>query len=322
MRITFSILLLIQFLPFQAGAVSGERATTAGTFLKLPAGARSVSLGEACSAGCGGPDALFWNPARLGVRPELGSSGPESRPRHSAALSHVEYLEGSSLEQAAYSYSSSWGSVGAGFRYLSVGRIVETDETGASMGSFSPSDAAFLLGYARTLGEGASFLEGFSLGASAKYLESQVLAMARSWAVDLGILSPSYLGNSLSFAAVLRNLGGDLKFETESEELPLEGRLGAACRFLGSWQVSLDIGIPRDDDLFGAMGVEYSRRAGKDWTVSGRAGFNSKLVGDVRGFSGAAFGLGLGFRGLGFDYALRPMGSLGSPHHFTLTVSF
>ncbi|MBI5625140.1 MAG: PorV/PorQ family protein [Elusimicrobia bacterium] len=305
---------LALLLPSLAWAVSAERASTAGSFLKLPAGARAVAMGEAYAAAPSGSDALFWNPAAL----SRGTSGA----RHAAAFSHAEYLEESSLEQASYGLSGPWGGAGIGLRYLSVGKLVETDETGAQTGTFSPSDYCLSLGLGRTLGQGAMFLEGFSAGMAAKYLESRVLDTARTWAVDLAVLSPAYLGRRLSLAAVLRNLGGDLEFESDSEELPLEGRLGAAWRHGRAWLVTLDLAVPRDDDPFAGLGAEYSWSSGKGWSLAGRAGFNSRTVGDVRGFSGADFGLGFGWGSFGFDYAFQPMGSLGSPHHFTLTTSF
>lgn len=304
--IAFALVALVAFVASSAAgsfSSSGVGTTTAG-FLKLGAGARAVAMGEAYSAVADDATALYWNPAAL-TRIE----------KRSATFMHAAYLDSSFFDYGAYGQNlGKKGSFGIGVQYFSAGKITETDLTGTETGSFTPSDLAVSLGYAREVG-------GFSLGLAGKFVRSKILASAQTGAADFGVLSPLYKKRlRLAFAA--QNLGGKMKFEQESEDLPLVLRLGSSYKVTDRWLAALDLGFPKDNDPFAALGTEYLLPVKDDWRVALRAGFNSRTLGDVDGFTGTSFGLGLGLGGLGVDYGFLPFGSIGLTHRISLSYKF
>jgi hypothetical protein len=123
--------------------------------------------------------------------------------------------------------------------------------------------------------------------------------------------------------AALRNLGPGLKFDSETDDLPLRAAFGAAYAFAGGHTVAVEVvDGPRGAGADAGIGGEY--QAIKN--VYLRGGYTTQ--GAVPGGSGfdAARGLtlGVGFRGKrwSIDYAAVPMGELGSTHRFTLGARF
>jgi hypothetical protein len=251
--------------------------------------------------------ALYWNPAALTLIPG-----------RSATFMHAPYIESSFFDYAAYGQNMGQsGAFGVGLQYLSAGKITETDVAGAEVGSFSPQDLAVSAGY-------ASQFNGFAFGLAAKYIHSQILASAQTEAVDLGVLSPPFLDDRLRLALTMTNLGGSLRYESESENLPLAVRLGSAYQILDRWTAALDVslGLPNDSNPIIALGTEYRLPVIDGWTLASRVGFNSTTVGEIDGLTGLAFGIGLGYRKLAVDYALAPMGSLGLTQRMSISFRF
>src|SRR5205814_753634 len=98
---------------------SDNRGTTTANFLKLGAGARAVSMGEAYTAVSNDATALFWNPAGLARLPEHGGS---------ATFMHAPYVESSFYDYGAFAQGlGDVGAWGASVQYFSAGKITETD---------------------------------------------------------------------------------------------------------------------------------------------------------------------------------------------------
>ncbi len=284
---------------------ASAKGTTTADFLRMGAGARGAAMGEAFSATVDDATSLYWNPAAL--------TRISSR---SAAFMHATHLESSFFDYLAYGAklgrSSAWG---VSAQYFSAGSIPETDISGSSLGQFSPHDLAVSAGYAR---EAA----GFSLGASGKFLRSTVLGSAQAFAVDFGILSPAMAGERLRMAFTASNIGGRMKFDADSESLPLVYKLGAALRLSSSWLVTGEAAAPRNNAPFLSAGTEYALITGQNLRVMGRAGYNGRNGQDTPGFAGASFGLGLGYGSLQLDYAVVPFGVLGLARRLSLSWSW
>ena len=307
MRAVFlSALLLFPSFSWAGSFSSAAKGTTTAGFLELGAGARAVAMGEAYSAVVDETSAMYWNPAAM-TRVE----------KRSVTFMHAAYIDSSYFDYLAYVHNlGSRGALGLGVQYLSAGKITERDKTGTDVGSFTPNDLAVSVGYAH------EFLDGFSVGLAAKFIRSTIIQSAQTAAADFGVLSPAYLDGKLRLAFTVSNLGGKMKFEQESESLPLAIRLGSAYKIGDRWIAGLDVGLPKDNSPFVALGTEYVMSVGDAWNLAGRLGINSRTMGDIDGFTGFSFGLGLARQGYSFDYGFLPLGGLGQTHRISLSFKF
>jgi hypothetical protein len=114
-----------------------------------------------------------------------------------------------------------------------------------------------------------------------------------------------------------------MKFDAETDDLPLRLAFGAAYTFAGGHSVAVEaVNGPRGAGTDFGFGGEYRAVDG----VFLRGGYTTQSA--IAGGSGfdAARGLtlGVGFRGKrwSIDYAAVPMGELGSTHRFTLGARF
>jgi len=286
------------------GSFNNKGASTA-KFLQFGAGARAVSMGEAFSAVVDDATALYWNPAGL-LRVQ----------NHSATFMHATHIDSSFLDYGAYAHKlSEKTAVGVGMQYFSAGDISETDSFGFGVGSFKPTDMAISVGVARQV-------KSFSAGLTAKLVRSKIVDSAQTLAFDVGILSPSYFKEKVQFAFTATQMGGSLKFDSKSESLPLELKVGGAAKIKPAWTASLDLGLPKDNSPYLALGNEYAYGLTEGWDLKGRIGYNTRSAQDVAGLTAVSFGLGLGVNLLNVDYGLVPIGDLGLTHRVALTYDF
>jgi hypothetical protein len=284
---------------------AGDKGTTAAGFLKEGAGARAAGMGEAYSALVDEAGAIYWNPAALATLRR-----PSVTLMHSASVASMSY------EFAAYGQKlGDKGGFGLGVQRQSAGSLGGRDESGFETGGFSPVDTAFLAGAARRLGP-------VSLGASAKLVQSKIVKSASTAAADLGVLWPGTAGGKWSAALTATNLGGKLRYEKDSEQLPSAWRAGIGYRPSGSWALGLDAVVPNDNGGYLAAGAEWIAASNDRYSLAIRAGYNGRSSGNEGGSEGFAAGLGFGFRGVGVDYAFVPMGDLGQSHRISLSYSF
>ncbi|MBL0349416.1 MAG: PorV/PorQ family protein [Elusimicrobia bacterium] len=280
------------------GAFAGDGSSTAG-FLNLPSSSRLAGLGEAGLALVDGSQGLGVNPASLGRFKGQG-----------VGLTHGIYVDESALEDLTYARATKAGAFGVGVRYFSAGKIDELDTTGATVGSFTPSDLALTAGYGRAL-------KYLKVGGAVKYIRSKLVDSASTITLDLGIESRPLLQKKLRLALVGQNLIGSLKYETEKSDLPRMIRAGGTYSVKDPWDVALDFGFPKDGDTEWSLGTEYRLRMAEPWGVALRTGYNSRRA-DVSGGEGFALGLGVKRNKMTVDYAYVPFGDIGSTHWITI----
>ncbi|MBI4345577.1 MAG: PorV/PorQ family protein [Elusimicrobia bacterium] len=286
-------------------AVAAGRSASAGSagaepfdFLFLDAGARPVAMGGAATAIASDSEALLYNPAALG----RGN-------RFETTFMHNQYANPITQEYLGFASPTGWG---AQLNYLSFGRVTRTtianpDGTG---GSFGISDLALGAGYGREVGP------GLRLGAAGKFLRESIdNVSAHGYAADLGALLSVRGDHRWTFGAALQNVGPTVRFVGAKESLPWTVRFGAACELqaLGAPTVlALDLAKERSEGAVVSLGAET-------WLAPAfalRAGYSG------RNDAGPGLTAGVGWRrkDVQFDYAMTPLGELGSAHRLSATI--
>lgn len=206
-RILIILVSLLSSLPSWA-----QEGSFSQTVLRLPTSSHVAALGgENISLTEDTPWAGMSNPALL--------SGVSNR---SLGLNFMTYAGGSTYAGAEFVKAFGERHTGAAFaQMLSYGEMSETDASGHELGSFSPKDIVFGVGYSYLLSDrwaGGANLKGIY----SKYADFSAFALA----VDLGI---NYLDeeNDLSISATMMNIGAPLKtFDDRTERLPYNLQVG------------------------------------------------------------------------------------------------
>ena len=276
--------------------------TTSAQFLKLGIGAKSAGMGNAVVGVYNGTDAVYWNPSNLNYIT-----------RKEFSFSHTVWFEDITYEWLAFVLpTEKYGNFGVAFQYVSYGSMGKVDNNNVSDGTFSPIDMAIYLSYANTY-------KNFNYGGNLKYIYSKIENSASAYALDL---SASYdVTDKLAVGAVLTNLGTQMKFNEESEDLPLLFKIGSSYWILDSWQVALDINFPNDNDFYFNFGTEYNVYSNKKTDIFVRAGYDGRNS-DVPGFNWLNFGFGINYLDYVFDYAFVPYGDIGMTHRFSFSIKF
>jgi hypothetical protein len=309
----FLILLLLNVCA--SALVASDAGTSAVPFLNMPVGARYIAMGGAATAVAEDSTAMFYNPALLA-----------QQYWNSIDFMHSVYFEDTSYDYLSMSIKlNKVSSLGISAQYFSYGDLERIDYNGARVGSFSPSDLALAIGYAHNI-------KGFGAGVNVKYVQSTIINTANTFAFDFGITSPEIYTNffyeqdyndSLILGVVVKNVGGEIKYNNESEPLPLIMALGAGY-YVSNYLFSLDAGMYEGEAYF-ALGCEYDLTIADSLNALFRAGYNTisnPAFSDVDGLTGFSCGLGVKWNEVSFDYAFVPFGDLGNTHRFSLSYSF
>jgi len=287
------------YVPFAAAGTG----TSALPFLKMDAGARAAALGGAYAAP--GEDAygVFYNVA--------GTAFAASK---EIVLSHNVWLEETSQENIAYLHPCGRDiTLFGGVNMLRSGSMKAYDNEMNRTGSFSDTESAWSVGFSKLL------FGNLSAGAALKYYSQYADGEnASSFGADLGLLFKSGPWNTgLSFS----NLGGKIKYYTESYDLPVIARAGLSRYLLdGRLMLTAEYININDSGSDIAGGAEYSLPLTEKDRLSVRAGYRSGRESD----SGSGISVGAGFSGGGitFDYAFVPYGELGNSHRVSLGYAF
>ncbi|MFI5361401.1 MAG: PorV/PorQ family protein [Elusimicrobiota bacterium] len=302
--------------PALAGFGETDVGTSGAQFLQLGGGARAQGMAGAYTALPAEADAIYWNPAAL--------SRIET---HSATLMSSVLPAGINYEFLGYGQRLSPSfSAGGSVQYLSQPPIDQTDSSGfATGGTFRPSDFAAALGGAYTIhNEDFGVFDGASFGGEAKYVSDTITKTAHTFGFDAGFLSAPFRvwGHEMRLAYDASNIGGSIKFQQLSDELPTILRFGTSLALTKTWLLDLDLDEPLNNAPFVAIGTEYRIAYNSAASFSVRGGLSTRALGDAGNFSGATLGLGARFSRLGIDYAFAPMGALGMTNTFSVSFAF
>ena len=335
--------------PVSAGAVS-ESVTP---WLLFTMGARASGMGGAHVTEAAGADAVYWNPANLG----LYLNGRSITGMHFAPV--PDLADDVYFEYAAYGQRSEGASGGFGgtLMFLTYGESTATDDSGIRLRDFTSWEMGIGGGY------GTALTEKIAVGAGAKlimsYLSPEIGQLEEgqgiTWAVDVGVHAREIAPMNLRWGLAILNLGPALKFVDNGSPnpLPLDFRMGigfdpwmnATHRFTvaaemnkvlvrqrgGSGTEEFDVD-PAYKALFTAwtdeslseeledaiynIGVEY----GFSDFVFLRSGWVEDKTGDIQDYT---YGVGVRYQSLRFDFAGYPQASgLDDVKRFSITYDF
>lgn len=303
--------------PSAALAAGGFDSASAGTstsqFLKVASGARGAALGEAYAALADDAFALDWNPAGLiNVK------------TNSMVFMHSPYLAGTYADYVAYAETAGEvGAWGVSFKYMNFGKIERTDSSGLDMGDFNPYDTAVNVGFACYItGFNKDPEERFVLGATGKFVRSQILSADNTVSADIGLNLPYMFDNNFRMSLVAQNVMGTLRYDKEEAPLPLTLRLGSVTKLADYMTLTTDIIAVNDGLPFLAMGAEGRIGFGESTDLFLRAGFNTRAVSDLGGTRNFALGSGVRLGNYQVDYAFSPFGDLGTVHRISASIVF
>jgi len=295
-----------------AGAAHGAGSPT----LRRQLSPRAASMADAYAAVAGGLSSLSTNPA--------GLSGA-ARPQLDTAFT-------SGVLDDTFGFLG-WGQpllngvAAVGLSYYDAGKVDINFANGTGESRTAARDFVGHLAYALPLPG------GLSAGATAKFYRFELAQEARASgaALDAGAQWKTPL-RGLSVGASLANAGPGVKFEQETDPLPLTARGGVSWAWTSApmtkagelssvtgTQVlaSLDAVKIRDEKTVANLGAELATNFGPSTTIALRAGF--RFNSDAERLT-----LGIGMREGRFtlDYAMSDKRTLGHAHHAGFGVRF
>ncbi len=295
-------LIFFSYANAQAFFSKDDIGSTTAQFLKLGIGAKSAGMGNAVTSVYNGTDAVYWNPANLNYAEKKELS-----------FSHTIWFEDVNYEWLAFVLpTSEYGVFGLGMQYVSYGNIDKIDNQQISDGSISPLDMALYLSYANSNGN-------LDFGLNLKYIYSKIEQSASAIALDLG--AKYNLTDKIAVGAALTNFGTEMKFDKETESLPLLFKIGASYFVINDWLVSLDLNFPNDNEVYVNFGTQYNIEIAENLNFDLRAGYEGRNK-DIPGFNWINLGFGLEYLDYVFDYAFVPYGDIGMTHRFSFSIKF
>lgn len=267
---------------------------TAVPFLLITPDARMGGMGEAGAAVSADANAAFSNPSKLAFLEQDYGFSLSYSPwlRHIASGINLGYLSG------FYKVDDN-STVGASMRYFSFGKIQLTDVNQQELGTYSPSELAVDLTYARRFGE------TFSLGTTVRYINSNLNSgqfntgqnnkAAQALAVDVSAFfkKPAYLlGYDVILAGGLHvsNIGTKIRYSDagQSNFLPANLRIGGASTFMIDSDNELTIAVDFNKLLVPTQPIyntDGTIQSGKDPDRSVPAGLFGSFTDAPGGFS-------------------------------------
>ncbi len=265
----------------------------AGTFLRIPVGARAIGMGGAYTAVSDDPYAMHYNPAGLGWIDN-----------DEVTFQYNNLILDLNQQYIGYVHPLRRGSFGLAWNRVDFGSfdrtLITSGTTFASAGKFDASSNAVTFAYGRPIGERVS------LGLQAKWIWEDIAGFtASAGAVDAGIHYRDPNGR-LRIGATVQNVGSEIKFLTRSDPLPLLARVGISYQPTDRLLFTSDVEKSIDSEWNVRVGTEY-------WLVESmalRAGF------DPTNEESANYTVGLGFRWRDFKlvYTFTDEGVLDQTH--------
>jgi hypothetical protein len=298
-KIAVSIFVFFLLSPY--GFAQNDGAGNTGlAFLKLGAGARAISMGEAFSSVTDDATAFIYNPARL-----------TAVDKNNVALMHNQSVMDLKTDYIAAKFVISKKLfLGVGLFTTSLSGIEIRNIPGAAIDNTDSRNMSTGISF------GYKFSPDISAGITWKYLFEKIYVdEASGFAFDFGA---NYSKKNLNLALVFSNLGSMNELLNQSSDLP------ASVRFGGSYSFSKDkFGFLLSLDGYkilngGNFHANTGAEAGYNKFVFLRLGYQTGY--DNRGFTS---GIGFSYKGINLDYAFVPYSSgFGNSNTISLGLNF
>lgn len=276
---------------------------TAMAFLKVSQGARITAMGEAFVGLADDVNALYWNPA--------GLSQIKDREATFMYLKPFQEVDGLSYSHIATTIPRGRdGSYGLSVSYFGYGKEERTDENAKVNGNWTAFDSLFAIGGAMKI------QKNLSVGGSAKLIYGEIdKSNATGVACDIGCLYFPRIKNT-TLGAVIKNLGTRVRFEKESDPLPLCAKIGLSHK-LNRLPIIfvVDATLPNDNKPYVGAGLEAKIQNAFSVRLGARSGPADEG-------SGLTAGFGINHRLFSFDFAYQPGDSLGDSYFVSLSCKY
>ena len=310
--------------------------TSAGQFLKIPVGAKAISMASTFTSVANDISSLYWNP-----------SGIASLNKFEIGFSHSQWIADIHHNFLGIVLPLSENStIGVSVIQLSSGEIESTtiDKPSGTGTYFDATDLAISISYAQYL------IEQVSVGISAKYINQRIWnTSASTFAFDMGVLlHTGFYGMKMglsfqNFGPELAMDGSDLirtidqdpfstinppveaKLETQPYSLPTSYRASVSMPIVGenapfnfynsSFIVAIDAIHSNDNPEHYSVGSEY----GFSDVFFLRTGYIFNT--DEEGLTfGSGVIVNMGTTSVSFDYAYASFGVFDAIHVFSLSL--
>lgn len=295
-------------------ALAAPAAAAGSPTLRRSLSARSAAMADAYSAVADGISSLGTNPAGLAaaLRPQLDTT-------------YTSGVLDDTFGFLGWAQPLPLGVAAAGLSYYDAGKV-ELHFTGGR--SETRSAQRDFVGH---LAWGLTLPGGLSVGAAGKYYRFELAQEARAagFAGDVGAQWKTPI-KGLTFGAALQNAGPDVRFEVESDPLPLTARGGASWSWASAAAKDVESYLTvtrllasaeaikvRDEALIGALGSELAMDFGADTSIALRAGW--RLNAD---YANLTLGIGMREGRFTLDYTMAEKRTLGQTHYAGLGVRF
>ena len=286
-------------------SLAGSIGTTGAQFLRLGAGARAISLGEAYTAIAEDATAIYYNPAGL-----ASIDNQEITGMYASHIADIKY----GFIGYAQKIDRIKGGLGIGLLAVQSGKIKGYTAGEDEAEDFDASS------YALTCAYGRQWRKDLLLGAGLKLITSRIEDEKANPGVGMDLGAIYRPNKNLQLGLRVQNLlASKMKFIEEKESLPISLNLGVAY-FIpevfkdGRLTLLLDLKVPNDNDIITSLGAECLFRE----RFAARLGYRSEA--DIG--SNISVGLGLKHKNYIFDYAFLPYGDLDDTHRLSLGISF
>lgn len=296
-------------------------------FLDINIGARSGAMGNAFTSVADDTTSLYWNPSGI----------MEITKKQFGITYHFLYADISYSFIGYIQPVKNIGNFGAGLFLLSSGEIPITKEDtsnsekilSGNFGSFSFSDSAFYLSYAR-------IIKFIPVGVTVKFIQEKLYNISASgMGIDIGMKYILQKLPEIKGSFCVQNLGFIKTSGNVSYPLPLNFNFGVSLKYLKNSLLALDVKYSYYYKISFKFGIEYQYTVNNRIILYPRAGYKtSERVGKyvsnedltVDSLNGFTFGAGIFYKmkkfDLNFDYVIIPHSDLGNMHKISVNTKF